>query len=71
MEVDAGCRGLPVGLATPNVLPEFSHTCCLCGWGGFSWEEAKELGKEVPGRAEAVLGYAGMQREPSWQVREG
>uniref|UniRef100_A0A803V3B7 Ragulator complex protein LAMTOR1 n=2 Tax=Ficedula albicollis TaxID=59894 RepID=A0A803V3B7_FICAL len=70
MQLDAGCRLLPAGLATPNVLPDFSHACCLCGWEGFSWEKAKELGKEVPGRAEAVLDYTGMHREPSWLEEE-
>lgn len=53
--------------------------CCLISaalatfvaGGGFSWKKAKELGKEVPGRAEAVLGYTGMHRKPSWLVREG
>lgn len=44
----------------------------LVAGGDFSWEKAKELGKEVsghcPSSAEAVLGYTGMHREPSWQV---
>lgn len=31
MQVDAGCRLLPAGLATPNVLPDFSHTCFVAG----------------------------------------
>lgn len=72
MQVNTGCRLLPAGLATPNVLPDFSHTCCPCGGGDFSWEKAKELDKEVsghcPSSAEAVLGYTGMHREPSCQV---
>lgn len=69
MQVGAGCRLLPAGLAI-QMCCLISATLAAFGWRGYIWEKTKELGKEVSGRAEAVLGYTGMHREPSWLVKE-